>query len=146
MSTKGGSRECDLCGKQFTLAHRGKKSKYCSAYCETRSGAVRRYGLTNHEYREMVRDRRCNLCGRKMTLRQFNVEHDHKTQEVYGAVCSACNHMLALIRRSALTAFRTLEYLTIPPARALRGEPILLTDGLIEKLSKQKPRYRRFRK
>lgn len=135
------SLECDLCGKKYTR----RASKYCSDYCAKRSGYVRRYGLTNHEFRELVRDRKCNMCHRKMTLRQYNIEHDHTTNEVYGAVCTRCNFVLASIRRSALTAFRTLDYLTMPPARRLRGEPIRLTDGFIEKLRLAKPRYRRFR-
>lgn len=139
------SRECELCGKRYTLRARGKVSKYCSEYCIRRSAAIKRYGLTNAEYKALVKDRKCNMCGRRINLRQFNVEHDHATQEVYGAVCTRCNQTLALIRRSALTAFNTVEYLTMPPARLLRGSPVILPTSMIEKLSKAKPRYRRFR-
>lgn len=139
------TRECDLCGKRFTLRTRGKVSKYCSDYCVRRSGAVRKYGLTNAEYKALVKDRKCNMCGRRINLRQFNVEHDHVSNEVYGAVCTRCNQTLALIRRSALTAFLTVDYLTMPPARLVRGEPVILPTSTVVKLSRAKPRYRRFR-
>jgi hypothetical protein len=85
----------------------------------------------------MVKDRRCSLCGRKMTLKEFNIDHDHSTNETYGAVCSACNMMLAVIRRNPVTAFRTIEYLTIPPARAMRGEAVYITETMKNRLAKK---------
>lgn len=150
-SILGRSKECELCGKKFIPANSGRVSsrkdkngriritgsRYCSEYCRNRSGRIRRYGLTNAEFRAMVKDRRCSLCQRKMLLREFNIDHDHATHETYGAVCSACNMMLAVMRRNPVTAFRTIEYLTIPPARLLRGEPVILTETYKESLARK---------
>lgn len=152
------SRKCDLCGKSFIPANNGRAtssndkngrvriatSKYCSAYCARRSGSIRQYGLTNAEYRAMVEDRKCSLCKRKMLLKEYNIDHSHASYETFGAVCTACNMMLAVIRRNPITAFRTIEYLTIPPARLLRGEPVIITDTLKERLerSDKKPNKR----
>lgn len=132
-------KECELCGKRFTFI----RSKYCSQYCMRRSTSIRKYGLTNEEYRAMVKDRKCNLCGRKMILREFNIDHDHATGEVYGPVCSACNMMLAVIRRKPLTAFRTLEYLTMPPARMVRGGQVFITKEYEQSLAKAKENRKR---
>jgi hypothetical protein len=144
------ARECDLCGRRYIPANgrvssrtdktgrvRITSSKYCSDYCTRRAAGIKQYGLTNEEFRNMVKDRRCSLCGRKMTLKEFNIDHDHSTNETYGAVCSACNMMLAVIRRNPVTAFRTIEYLTIPPARAMRGEAVYITETMKNRLAKK---------
>lgn len=149
----GKSKECELCGKKFIPNNVGRVSsrsdkngrtrltgsRYCSEYCANRSGRIRRYGLTNDEFRAMVKDRKCSLCKRKMLLREFNIDHDHATHETYGAVCSACNMMLAVMRRNPITAFRTIEYLTTPPARMLRGGPVIITETFKKSLSRKAP-------
>jgi hypothetical protein len=53
-----------------------------------------RYGLSQHQYREMLSKQQglCAICGDLM--KKINVDHDHKTGKVRGLLCFTCNSML----------------------------------------------------
>ncbi len=62
----------------------------------------RNYGITLDEYESLLslQRERCAICG---TLNgnarngQWNVDHDHKTGEVRGLLCTSCNLRLAVL-------------------------------------------------
>jgi len=65
----------------------------------------------------------CAICGGHPRTERLHVDHDHKTSEVRGLLCSACNReLLDGIRHSARLASRAAVYLTAPPART--GVPV----------------------
>ena len=56
---------------------------------------MRRYGITLEQYDSMLtaQDGRCAVCKKHHTEFKINlaVDHDHKTGEVYGLLCTYCN-------------------------------------------------------
>lgn len=84
----------------------------------TRDTQLRRYGLTQALYNQMVLDRggRCDLCqdiptpskGRRYAL---YVDHDHVSGRVRGLLCQRCNLALGLLRDRPEVAARVGKYL-----------------------------------
>ena len=65
----------------------------------------------------------CAICGGKPRTERLAVDHDHKTNEIRGLLCSQCNNeLLKGVRHSARLASRAAIYLTAPPART--GVPV----------------------
>lgn len=65
----------------------------------------------------------CYICRRKPLKRRLAVDHDHKTGEVRGLLCSgerSCNHDILGNITSIDMAERIVTYLQDPPARALK--------------------------
>lgn len=54
------------------------------------------FGITWDEYEFMLacQDGRCAICGGKPRKYMLAVDHDHKTGEIRGLLCSRCNHKL----------------------------------------------------
>ncbi len=81
----------------------------------------RTYDITAEEYKRLYKaqDGRCFICRRAFGItKRLAVDHDHKTGEVRGLLCSPCNNMLGLIGRDDPEVFeRAAEYLRNPPAR-----------------------------
>jgi hypothetical protein len=77
----------------------GKPGAYCVP-CQRSYNRERRvllhYGLTYDEYELLLacQDYRCAICGGKPRKHSLSVDHDHKTGEVRGLLCSRCNHKL----------------------------------------------------
>lgn len=112
---------CELCLKPLGSSHGNRR--YCSDSCRARTAVVRSYGLSPEDYRILLNKRKCVICGRNM--RRPHVDHDHKTNEVYGVICARCNtHVLAHMGHGKLALQRAealVQYLQNPPARALGG-------------------------
>jgi hypothetical protein len=47
------------------------------------------------------------------------VDHDHRTGEVRGLLCSTCNRLIGFFRDDPVTLFRLALYLINPPARGV---------------------------
>jgi Recombination endonuclease VII len=76
------------------------KASYMRTYARSKPGyhrridVLRRYGLTWSAYQELLKkqDGKCAICGTGVTVGQnLAVDHDHKTGEVRGLLCSPCN-------------------------------------------------------
>ena len=56
------------------------------------------YGLEPEQYQQMLEQQNhcCAICRRHETefARKLAVDHDHKTNEIYGLLCQDCNHVL----------------------------------------------------
>jgi predicted nucleic acid-binding Zn ribbon protein len=113
---------CVVCDKPLPKGRR----RFCSERCSNRAGQVSRYGLTPEQYRILVGDGHCPICGRKM--RKINVDHDWKTKLVRGAVCGTCNKRVLTAITTARQAFALLEYLSLPPASKLDGGAPTVTN------------------
>jgi hypothetical protein len=123
---------CRICGKKLPPTRR----MYCSDKCGNRAAWVKAYGLTPEDYRLLLGDGRCFICGRKM--RRVNVDHDHGTGLVRGLICGSCNKRVLTVITKPIQAFRLLQYLVDNPARLLAGEARVVSNTIT--LRDKKPR------
>lgn len=58
----------------------------------------RKYGITLEKYRVMLesQDGKCDVCRKPQSnfTKSFAVDHNHRTGQVRGLLCSYCNHRL----------------------------------------------------
>lgn len=125
-----GQKWCARCQSFRPLSSFPTTKRRVGAWCRpcTRSyNAERRlkikFGLTWDEYDAIYQAQggRCAICGGKPRAYMLAVDHDHKTGEVRGLLCSRCNHRLlgsanddpARLRKAAdyLEAFQPREQL-----------------------------------
>lgn len=59
---------------------------------------MRHFGITLEQYNTMLeeQDHRCAVCQKPRSEMKINlaVDHDHKTGEIFGLLCSYCNRYL----------------------------------------------------
>lgn len=103
---KNGSKWCSRCRQYVALddfPHRTDVKKARTAYCRPCQRAYNQerrlrleYGLTWDDYELMLacQDYRCAICRGKPRKWTLAVDHDHKTGEIRGLLCSRCNHKL----------------------------------------------------
>lgn len=79
------------------------------------------YGITAEEYQAIYRAQggKCAICQRATgASKKLSVDHDHKTGEVRGLLCTPCNRdVLGHLRDSITALLRAVRYLLHPPAR-----------------------------
>lgn len=103
---KDGQKWCNRCRQYVVLAdfpHRKDSKKARTAYCRPCQRAYNQerrlrleYGMTWDEYELLLacQDYRCAICKGKPRKWMLAVDHDHKTGEIRGLLCSRCNHKL----------------------------------------------------
>lgn len=72
------------------------------------------YSITQTEFELMFKDQHfmCKICKRgNNSLHKFHVDHCHKTGNIRGILCSACNKALGLFRDSVGSLENAIEYL-----------------------------------
>lgn len=84
------------------------------------------YGLPPGAYGALGRSQggTCAICGpwtgrNGSGRRRLAVDHDHRSGEVRGLLCSDCNQMIGWARDNPLLFLRAANYLINPPARAV---------------------------
>lgn len=94
---------CKPCRNQYWKDHRSGNEDARKRHIQTvlRSKMLKAYGLTPHDYENLVREQgdRCKLCGssehgRNTRFRSWNVDHCHKSGAVRGLLCNSCNTSL----------------------------------------------------
>ena len=73
-----------------------------------------KYGLTVDQYMDMLEDQdySCAICGKDdWGVRKPFVDHDHKTGEVRGLLCSTCNSGLGMFKDSKWLLLQAYNYL-----------------------------------
>ena len=78
------------------------------------------YDITEAQYWEMFESqgRGCAICGVSPKKKNLHVDHNHKTNEVRGLLCSSCNtKLLPILEHHPDRAAAAVEYLADPPAR-----------------------------
>lgn len=125
-------KKCSRCAKKI------KAPKRICAKCQrdrSRDAYLRRkYGITLKQYDaiKVAQGGVCYLCRRANgRTRNLAVDHNHKTGEVRGLLCSPCNKgVVGHLRDEPEAGLRLHRYLTDPPARSvLRGITVTYTDG-----------------
>lgn len=73
------------------------------------------YGITQEQFEEMLAEQGggCAICGKtpEEEGRNLAVDHDHKTGEIYGILCSVCNKVLVGHIREPAAFDRAAAYL-----------------------------------
>lgn len=97
------------------------------------------YGLTRHDFDEMLReqDHLCAICkrperalNRSGESRQLSVDHCHETGYVRGLLCHACNIGIGSLGDSPELLCAALKYLQFPAEHlGLAGE--LVEEGVL---------------
>ena len=81
----------------------------------------RKYGITLEEYERMKQERnnKCDICGNECNKTSVNgkriepcVDHNHKTNELRGMLCSRCNRTLGLVGEEERLLTKMIAYLT----------------------------------
>lgn len=88
-----------------------RSSKLASACksCTSYKGTASRYNITVKDARVLRSGSlHCELCGRKKKL---EVDHDHKTDEIRGMLCSRCNSAIGLFHDDVSLLRKAIEYL-----------------------------------
>ena len=96
--------------------------RFCNTRCKDRARKLAVYGLTPQEYRKLIADTggKCPIC--KRNVKRWNVDHNHRTGETTGAVCTMCNvQLLAHTGHDIAIAERLVIYLKDPPVPRLFG-------------------------
>ncbi len=130
-------RQCITCRTESQVAAHNKRmsdpncrARYFQRQYERRS--LRLYGVTPEDI-EMYRwqqDERCAICGidlvwhspgnRGPAKNSASIDHDHKTGEARGILCSSCNHGLGMFKdniaalKQAILYLETVGYWTGP--------------------------------
>lgn len=100
------------------------------------------YGLTREDYDQLLRwqGNRCATCRKRFSrLRPACVDHDHRTGEIYGLLCSPCNLDVLGRTRNPEFYIRVAAYLADPPARQLDGAPRRHRDAPPDSLTPPDP-------
>ena len=69
-----------------------------------------RYGITKEQYEKLLEEQggRCAICKR---FRKLVVDHDHKTKQVRGLLCSGCNILLGHLGDDSSLLENGIKYL-----------------------------------
>lgn len=111
-------------GPRCATHNRAVKRERSERAHDLRSQAT--YGTESGDYQRLmeIQGGLCPICRRaKGIAKRLSFDHDHKTLELRGLLCSGCNKdFLGHARDDVMMFVRAIEYLLNPPARQL-GAP-----------------------
>jgi hypothetical protein len=63
----------------------------------------RKYNLTIEQYLKLAskQGNKCGICKKNLSEVQINVDHDHRTQNIRGLLCSRCNRAIGLLHEDS---------------------------------------------
>jgi hypothetical protein len=76
----------------------------------------KKYGVCNTKYDEMLTAQhgKCAICSCTLNSSRYTklaIDHDHKTNEVRGLLCTNCNTGIGLFKDSPIRLSSAIEYL-----------------------------------
>jgi hypothetical protein len=92
-----GKRWCAGCQSMVPLWYcSGSRCKACAATSRHEARTLSTYGVGPDEYARVLELQRgkCAICRKRQLDRRMPVDHDHKTGEPRGLLCTRCNHDL----------------------------------------------------
>lgn len=107
-------------GPRCATHHRAEVKRRKADAHEKRVQVV--YGLGPGDYDRLYQAQggTCAICNRANgATRKLSVDHNHATDEVRGLLCRPCNDMLGHARDDPNFFGRAMNYLVLPPARAV---------------------------
>lgn len=81
---------------------------------KVRKYTLKKYQMNELEYESMFKgqDFMCAICKKgNHQIQRFCVDHCHKTGQIRGILCAACNKAIGLLRDSEESLLRAVEYL-----------------------------------
>lgn len=143
------SKVCQKCNEEKPLSQFSSGRKYRDGrkrygYCNVCHALDQRirtlktnFNLTPTDYDKIVdyQNGLCAICGNPPKKVRLNVDHDHKTGLIRGALCFMCNRVLGLFRDNLERFNKAMLYLDNPPAPYALGEA---RYGVIGKIGKKK--------
>lgn len=106
--------ECKDCTSRYQKvrrrSYRGEASR--------RYALKKNFGITPEQYDQMLANQggKCAICKSKNPSRSgsgfFAIDHDHKTGEVRGLLCSPCNSGIGMLRDSTSILRSAIKYLS----------------------------------
>lgn len=120
-----GRRWCSGCQTFVSLrdvASGAARCRPCISGVTHRSYVAKTYGIPEGDYDRMLEAQNglCAICLGRPVSKRLAVDHDHKTNEVRGLLCSRCNHdLLGAAHDSLDLLLRAVDYLRNPPYRKL---------------------------
>ena len=122
-----GQRWCSGCQSFVPLFYvTGSRCKGCASRASHESHLKRTYGISREDYEALYRFQGgiCYICHRPGRTIRLAVDHDHRTGEIRGLLCSSdewgCNVSLRRLLNDEAMALRALEYVKSPPWTRLR--------------------------
>ena len=108
--------------REYLKSWRAANKDHVSAYDKARktpeirrASRLRVYNITIDKYNKLLekQSHQCAICHIKQEDLPYVlcVDHDHKTQQVRGLLCNACNTALGLLKENPEIILRALKYL-----------------------------------
>lgn len=60
-----------------------------------------KFGITANQYKELLlaQGNKCGICEKEL-IKRINIDHDHTTQKIRGALCASCNISIGLLKEN----------------------------------------------
>lgn len=125
-------RTCKKCGEvkdldQFHKVSKGRTRSHNCKKCHNKTTTqwkrdnphtklgyhIKRYGINLVQYDKMLSEQAglCAICGKTNGNKRLAVDHDHKTGQVRGLLCTTCNHMLGQADDNIIILEKGIKYL-----------------------------------
>lgn len=118
ISNQSFGNECRNCKARLGDVHPNRR--FCSSKCLSRFRRLKVFGLTPEDYQKLIQSGTCPICYCKP--KRWAIDHNHKTGETTGAVCTRCNMQLLMASKHDIELVKRLQaYLENPPVRVLFG-------------------------
>lgn len=123
MQTDGGKTVKKEIAKKYWSKVKEEQNKKRRKYAKEHPEAIRKsnikakYGITSEQYNYMFYTQHglCAICGTKPKHKRTNylfIDHDHKTKQVRGLLCTKCNLGIGQFNDSAGLLERAAKYLS----------------------------------
>lgn len=132
-----GYRYCGKCQRNRQAKFFKPKGRVCAPCQRKRTNLASRdqrlqetYGITQEQYEQIVAHQGgvCGICGGKRPG-NYDVDHDHKSGLVRGALCRRCNRRLLPASKDTIAILEAaIRYLQDPPAPHAIG-PVIVPNS-----------------
>ena len=132
MSPRPAATNCSTCGVRLTVenCHRRQETNAFRSSCNSCRAADRRAreDAKEQEARLFIDRDICDICHRPETatrhgvVRLLNKDHNHRTGEWRGLLCSRCNTAIGMFRDNVHLMQSAINYLNNPPGLVVLGK------------------------
>jgi hypothetical protein len=98
---------CEVCHKELS----GKQKRFCSRQCKERNRKADTYGISLEKMETLVASPDCEICQDNFGPRGPQIDHDAKTGQVRGILCSSHNQGLGRFQDSPELLRSAADYL-----------------------------------
>lgn len=118
-----GKKRCQSCAGKHQLKNPKDNPNYKHGLSNTseyirkygRKYNLKKFGLTIKDYNLLLekQNNKCAICkcSSKEIKRHLSVDHNHKTNQIRGLLCSQCNSILGLAKEKTIILYNCIVYL-----------------------------------